>query len=133
MSIPMTPEEAAQREANRRAMVDPSDPKDPRNQSTSTRNPAIAYAVPDGEKVPGYTKQSDANLANIAYIKRGEERVLRYMDGLKGTGVDERWLALAVTNLQMAAMCLIRSIAKPQRIALPEDAKTGETDVTAHD
>lgn len=82
--------------------------------------------------VPGYKTLSPAQLAAITGCKQLEERLLRQLDVLRegtwdnGEGVSfllctPRELALARTHIEDGFMWLTRSIARPMRIALPED------------
>lgn len=76
--------------------------------------------------VAGYTTQSQSNVDLANEGKALEERYLRWLDKLASNpNVDperDRFIALARTHIQTGAMFAIRSIFKPQRIALPEDA-----------
>ena len=77
-----------------------------------------------GLPVHGYAPtQSEGNVALVNRIKEAEERFLRLIDELAAAGPahDQRWVALARTNMQMAATCAARSVFQPQRISLPED------------
>lgn len=82
--------------------------------------------------VGGYTTQSQSNIDLANEGKELEERYLRWLSklaDLNGTHtpgqtnlpIDPRCLAKARTCIQTGAMWAIRSIFKPQRIALPED------------
>jgi hypothetical protein len=83
------------------------------------------YAVPDGARmgrIAGYRKMSEAELGIFEDIKQTEERVLRYVDSLKAfPDFDHRWIAIAVTHYQQGTMALLRAVARPGRIPLPED------------
>lgn len=75
-----------------------------------------------GLPVKGYQTQSDENIALANEGKELEERYLRWLDKLSGQlGIEKRFLALAQTHMQGAAMWAIRSIFQPTRIKLPED------------
>lgn len=76
-----------------------------------------------GLPVPGYRPQSDANVNLVKKFKETEEKILRALDELKDTDVDQRWLAIGRTDLEKAFMAINRSIFKPTRISLPEDTK----------
>lgn len=90
---------------------------------------SAAFAVPDGEKIPGYTKQSEVNLTLFRKTKEVEERLLRFTESMaQATSVDPRWMAIAVTHFQQGFMALLRSIAQPQRIRLPGEGETKEND-----
>lgn len=72
--------------------------------------------------VKGYTPLSPATIELMDKIKIHEERVMRCIDELTNDPKnDQRWLAIARTDLQKAYMSLIRSIAKPERIAILEN------------
>jgi hypothetical protein len=82
----------------------------------------------EGLPVKGYVSQSPENVALANEGKELEERYLRWLDKLTHSGItrdvpkyDQRFVALARTNIQQGAMWAIRSIFQPQRIALPED------------
>lgn len=75
-----------------------------------------------GLPVAGYRAQSDEKVQMVNVFKALEERVLRQVDHIRGHGaVDQRMLALGVTNLQQAFMWLNRAIFQPGRVTLPED------------
>lgn len=75
-----------------------------------------------GLPVKGYKPQSDERIALANEGKELEERYLRWLDKLKANpDTDKRFVALAFTDMQGAAMWAIRSIFQPGRIALPED------------
>ena len=83
--------------------------------------------------VKGYVAQSDDRIALANEGKELEERYLRWLDKLatlnsppaldhQDAMIDGRCLALARSNIEQGAMWAIRSIFKPQRVKLPEDA-----------
>ena len=73
--------------------------------------------------VAGYTAQSQSNVDLANEGKALEERYLRWLDKLAAhPDTDKRNVAMAKSNMEDAAMRAIRSIFKPQRIKLPEDA-----------
>ena len=73
--------------------------------------------------VAGYTAQSQSNVVLANEGKALEEWYLRWLDNLAThPDTDKRCVALGVTNMQTAAMWAVRSIFKPQRVNLPEDA-----------
>jgi hypothetical protein len=79
----------------------------------------------EGLPVKGYTPQSQKAIELANEGKRLEERYLRWLDNLEQQGevdICPRFVALARTNIQQGAMWAIRSIFKPTRIDLPEDA-----------
>lgn len=75
--------------------------------------------------VAGYTAQSTSNVDLANEGKELEERYLRWLDKLASNpNVDparDEMIGRARANIQQGAMWAIRSIFKPQRIALPED------------
>ena len=84
--------------------------------------------------VKGYSPQSDDKVALANEGKELEERYLRWLDKLAAKNgppdasgaapdvIDQRFVALARTHVQTGAMFAIRSIFRPTRIGLPEDA-----------
>lgn len=84
-----------------------------------------------GLPVAGYRPQNDARVAIVNQNKELEERVLRQIDRIAGrspTGTldssefDQRWVALAKTQIEQGFMALNRAIFQPARVSLPEDA-----------
>lgn len=82
-----------------------------------------------GLPVSGYRPQSGVSVALVNENKATEERILRLMDFLKDNPdqVDQRWLAVARTQIEQGFMALNRAIFRPERISLPEDT-TPEAD-----
>lgn len=74
-----------------------------------------------GLPVAGYRPQNEANAALVNEHKAMEERILRHLDDLRGSGVDERWLSIGRTKLEEAFMALNRAVFQPARARLPED------------
>jgi len=73
----------------------------------------------NGLPVQGYRSQSTSNVDLVNKNKVKEEEILRTIDELKeNTEVDQRWLAIAKTQLEQGFMALNRSIFKPTRIDL---------------
>lgn len=70
--------------------------------------------------VKGYVPQSQFNLDLVNKHKEMEERILLIMDtyATMGTDVDQRWLAIARTDLEKSFMSLNRAIFKPERVKL---------------
>ncbi|MBN9335631.1 hypothetical protein [Devosia sp.] len=81
----------------------------------------------EGLKVPGYTAQSDENVALVTGFKQTEERLLRDLDVMFDSAephrFDKRWLSVAKTHFEQGFMALNRSVFQPQRIRLPDDEK----------
>lgn len=77
--------------------------------------------------VHGYVAQSEKNTKVVNQHKVLEEHLLRLMDEyfkLKDD-VDQRWLAIARTDLEKGFMALNRSIFKPQRFDLSKVIPNG--------
>lgn len=76
-----------------------------------------------GLPVPGYKDQTTTNVALVSHFKRQEERLLREMGEMKDMpDIDQRWLAIARTQIEQGYMALNRSVFKPDRVELPEDS-----------
>lgn len=76
----------------------------------------------NGLPVSGYRPQSQTAVALVNENKATEERILRVMDRLKDNPeVDQRWLALARTQIEHGFMDFNRAIFRPDRVVLPED------------
>jgi len=72
--------------------------------------------------VAGYTQQPPTNVELANEGKRLEEAYLRWLDKLYGLpDTDKCHVALARTNIEQGAMWAVRSIFRPQRIALDGD------------
>lgn len=66
-------------------------------------------------KINGYRDLSEDEIATINDIKRLAEEVGEVIDGFAGySGADQRWLAIAKTDLQKGFMSLVRCIARPE-------------------
>lgn len=64
--------------------------------------------------IPGRTPLSDAQKAAIQQLDAQHSAHMQLLDGLKAnSGVDQRALAIAITNAQTAHMWAVRSVAKP--------------------
>lgn len=76
-----------------------------------------------GLPVAGYRPQSESNVIKVNEHKEVEERLLRRMDQMRVNPdlYDQRWLALARTNIEIGFMALNRAVFQPGRINLPED------------
>lgn len=67
--------------------------------------------------VAGYTAQSDAKLALVNRNKQLEESVLTALDDLMACPLaDQRWLAIARTQIEQGFMAFNRAIFQPQRL-----------------
>ena len=86
----------------------------------------------DGLPVAGYRPQNMEAVDLVNQNKLDEERILRKMDALKTRNdVDQRWLALARTQIELGFMAMNRSIFRPDRVhPLPEDCVTGTIEWT---
>ena len=72
-----------------------------------------------GLPIKGYQPQSDEAVALVNANKVTEEKLLRVMDELKGSdAIDQRWLAIARTNIEQGFMALNRAIFRPGRVDL---------------
>jgi 1,4-dihydroxy-2-naphthoyl-CoA synthase len=61
--------------------------------------------------VAGYTAQSDRKVGLVNANKRIEENILRAMDEMQSDqDIDQRWLALARTQIEQGFMALNRAI-----------------------
>lgn len=68
-------------------------------------------------KIPGYTEQSEANVALVTQAKRLEEQVLRHLDRLEDNpDTDKRWLDIARRQIEQGFMAANRAVFKPKRI-----------------
>jgi hypothetical protein len=75
-----------------------------------------------GLPVAGYTAQTDERVALVNANKRLEECVLRALDLVQANpDFDQRWLAIARTNIEQGFMAFNRAIFLPERVKLPED------------
>lgn len=84
----------------------------------------------DGLPVSGYRPQSTKAVDVVNANKEIEERVLRRLDELKAMGtkdVDQRWLAIGRTHIELAWMAINRAVFQPARAALPEETNKGPT------
>ncbi|WP_276122698.1 Acb2/Tad1 domain-containing protein [Pararhizobium qamdonense] len=86
-------------------------------------DPPIVVERHTGLPVKGYTPQSEENVALVNRAKELEERVLRQVDKIKAAGgqYDQRFVAMALSHLQVGFMLLYRGVFQPERINLPED------------
>lgn len=86
--------------------------------------------TPQMTPVSGYRPQTQQALDLVNGFKADEERLLRKLDELKTLNngglspviADQRWLALGRKHLEQAFMAINRSVFKPTRVKLPEDA-----------
>lgn len=67
--------------------------------------------------VSGYKPQSQETIDLVNQNKRTEESILRALDEMRGDDTyDQRWLAIARTQLELGFMAMNRAIFKPGRI-----------------
>jgi hypothetical protein len=75
----------------------------------------------EGLPVAGYKPQSDANVKLVNVNKQLEEVIMRIMDTMKTKAtIDQRWLAIARTEMEQAFMAMNRAVFKPGRIKLDD-------------
>ena len=76
-----------------------------------------------GLPVHGYVDQPKAAIDLVNRNKLVEESLLRVMDEMRDAGhqYDQRWLAIARTDIERGFMALNRAIFRPTRVKLPED------------
>lgn len=75
-----------------------------------------------GLPVAGYKPQSDAAVALVNGNKVVEEEILRVIDAMQGqSDFDQRWLAIARTQIEQGFMALNRAVFRPGRVQLPEE------------
>jgi len=66
------------------------------------------------KKIVGYRDLTEEEIETMNKIKVHGELVKELMEEVKAIpGVDQRWLAIANTNLQQGFMAATRSVAKP--------------------
>lgn len=72
--------------------------------------------------VAGYKPQSAEAVARVNTNKRLEEMVLRALDDMSAAlAFDQRWLAIARTQIEQGFMAMNRAVFKPGRVRLSED------------
>jgi len=75
-----------------------------------------------GLAVPGYRPQTDRAVQIVTGFKQDEEILLRTMERMQADpDIDQRWLAIARTQIEQGFMALNRSVFRPGRVRLPED------------
>ena len=67
----------------------------------------------DGSTVKGYRTLSSGDIEVINRLKDVSRHFLSLLDTAKETGADQRWVAMAKTEMQKACMFACRSVAKP--------------------
>lgn len=64
--------------------------------------------------INGYKELTEDQIDTINGIKKTADEVGEIIDGMAGwAGADQRWLAIAKTDLQKGFMSLVRAVAKP--------------------
>jgi hypothetical protein len=76
-----------------------------------------------GLPVLGYQSQPQQAVDMVNANKEIEERILRMLDEMRDAGhqYDQRWLAIARTDIERGFMALNRAIFRPTRVRLPDD------------
>jgi hypothetical protein len=93
-----------------------------RDHSEADDKGALPAASP-GLPVAGYRPQDQGAIDRVNGFKGDEERILRKLDALQQDAtIDQRWLAIGRTDLERAFMAVNRSVFRPDRAKLPEDA-----------
>lgn len=65
--------------------------------------------------IKGYRELNQDEIDTINDIKRTANEVGEIIDGMAGWAeADQRWLAIAKTDLQKGFMSLVRAVAKPE-------------------
>lgn len=64
--------------------------------------------------IKGYRELNETEIAVMNAIKETAVVVGELIDKVKEGDVDQRWLAIAKTNLQQGFMALTRAVAKPE-------------------
>lgn len=77
-----------------------------------------------GLPVAGYRPQEKARVDLVNENKALEEKVLRALDHMVGNPkFDQRWTAIARTNIEQGFMAMNRAVFQPGRVKLPGDAE----------
>jgi len=83
-----------------------------------------------GLPIPGYRPQGETAIKVVKAMKHLEEQILRCLDEF-GTQteieIDKRWLAIGRTSVEQGFMAINRSIFRPERVSLPDDAGTASS------
>lgn len=74
-----------------------------------------------GLPVAGYHEQTDTAVGQVNRHKVAEEQILRMLDQLSGLeGIDQRWLAIGRTQIELGFMAVNRAVFRPGRIDLTD-------------
>lgn len=66
-------------------------------------------------KIKGYRELTQAEIDTMNAIKQKAQEVGDVIESMKGReDIDQRWLAIAQTNLQQGFMAAVRAVAKPE-------------------
>jgi hypothetical protein len=81
-------------------------------------------ATHTGLPVAGYRPQEQARVDLVNENKALEEEVLRALDHMTGNlEYDQRWTAIARTNIEQGFMAMNRAVFRPARVKLPGDVE----------
>lgn len=67
----------------------------------------------DGSTVKGYRTLGDKEIANMNRVKEISRQFLAQLEFLNDGVNDQRWLAIARTDMQTACMAACRAVARP--------------------
>ncbi|MCL5502107.1 hypothetical protein M5Y49_25980 [Escherichia coli] len=67
----------------------------------------------DGSTVKGYRTLGDKEIANMNRVKEISRQFLAQLEFLNDGVNDQRWLAIARTDMQTACMAAYRAVARP--------------------
>lgn len=67
----------------------------------------------DGSTVKGYRTLGDKEIANMNRVKEISRQFLAQLEFLDDGVNDQRWLAIARTDMQTACMAACRAVARP--------------------
>ena len=67
----------------------------------------------DGSTVKGYRTLGDKEIANMNRVKEISRQFLAQLEFLNDGINDQRWLAIARTDMQTACMAACRAVARP--------------------
>lgn len=84
------------------------------NQGTTNHQLDVVKLLPI-EKIKGYRELSAGEIASVNSIKEVANNLVPLFEMMEGSAdVDQRWLAIAKTDLQKGFMALTRAITKPE-------------------
>ena len=77
-----------------------------------------------GPPVSGHSALTPGAISLLNDHAQMEERLLRHLDRLAARDdVDKRWLAIGRTSIEQGFVAVNRAVARPGRVALPEDQR----------